>query len=60
MTCGGHMVSVLAFNSVDPSSNPAKDYHFYVKLLLKTMKITKKVAAVGQLKNHIVLFQISH
>ena len=54
------MVSVLAFNSVDPSSNPAKDCHFYVKLLLKTMKITKKVAAVGQLKNHIVLFQISH
>ena len=41
------MVSVLAFYSDDPSSNPAEVYNFSVKLLLKRMKINKKEAGVG-------------
>ena len=36
------MVSVLAFYSDDPSSNPAEVYNFSVKLLLKRTKINKK------------------
>ena len=39
---GGQVVSVLAFYSVDPSSNPAEVYNFSVKLLLKRTKINKK------------------
>ena len=41
------MVSVLAFYSDDPSSNPAEIYNFSVKLLLKRTKINKKEAEVG-------------
>ena len=41
------MVSVLAFYSDDPSSNPAEVYNFSVKLLLKRTKINKKEAGVG-------------
>ena len=44
---GGQVVSVLAFYSDDPSSNPAEVYIFSVKLLLKRMKINKKEAGVG-------------
>ena len=36
------MVIVLAFYSVDPSSNPAGVYNFSVKILLKRMKINEK------------------
>ena len=36
------MVSVLAFYSNDPSSNPAEVYNVSVKLLLKRTKINKK------------------
>ena len=43
---GGEVVSVLAFYSDDPSSNPAKVYKFSVKLLLKRTKINKKEAGV--------------
>ena len=35
---GGQVVSVLAFYSDDPSSNPAEVYNFSVKLLLKERK----------------------
>ena len=41
------MVSVLAFYSDNPSSNPAEVYNFSVKLLLKRTKINKKEAGVG-------------
>ena len=44
---GGQVVSVLAFYSDDPSSNPAEVYNFSVKLLLKRTKINKKEAGVG-------------
>ena len=44
---GGQVVSVLAFNSDHPSSNPAEVYKFSVKLLLKRTKINKKEAGVG-------------
>ena len=48
MGCGGgQVVSVLAFYSDDPSSNPAEVYNFSVKLLLKRMKINGKEAGVG-------------
>ena len=39
---GGLVVSMLAFYSDDPSSIPAEVYNFYVKLLMKRMKIIKK------------------
>ena len=39
---GGQVVSVLAFYSDDPSSNPAEVYNFSVKLLLKRTKIKTK------------------
>ena len=38
----GQAVSVLAFNSDDPSSNPAEVNNFAEKLLLKRTKINKK------------------
>ena len=44
---GGQVVSVLAFYSDNPSSNPAEVYNFSVKLLLKRTKINKKEAGVG-------------
>ena len=44
---GGQVVSVLAFYSDDPSSNPAEVYNFSVKFLLKRMKINKTEAGVG-------------
>ena len=39
---GGQVVSVLAFYSDNPSSNPAEVYNFSVKLFLKRTKINKK------------------
>ena len=46
------MVSVLAFYSDDPSSNPTEVYNFSVKLLLEITKINKKEDRVGPfLKN---------
>ena len=44
------MVSVLAFYSDDPSSNPAEVYNFSVKLLLKRTKINKKRPGLAHLK----------
>ena len=44
---GGQVVSVLAFYSNNPSSNPAEVYNFSVKLFLKRTKINKKEAGVG-------------
>ena len=44
---GGQVVSVLAFYSDNPSSNPAEVYNFSVKLLLKRTKLNKKEAGVG-------------
>ena len=44
---GGQVVSVLAFYSDGPSSNPAEVYNFSVKLLFKRTKINKKEAGVG-------------
>ena len=44
------MVSVLAFYSDDPSSNPDEVYNFSVKFLLKRTKINKKEAGVGPFK----------
>ena len=41
------MVSVFAFYSDDPSSNPAEVNNFSVKLLLKRTKINKKEAGLG-------------
>ena len=45
---GGQVVSVLAFYSNDPSSNPAQVSNFCVKLLLKRTKINNKEAGVGR------------
>ena len=44
---GGQVVSVFAFHSDDPSSNPAEIYNFSVKLLLKRTSINKKESGVG-------------
>ena len=59
---GGQVVSVLAFYSDDPSSNPAEVYNFSVKLLLKRMKINKKEAGVGPFKKNLIwmVFPISN
>ena len=47
---GGQVVSVLAFYSVNLSSNPAEVYIFSVKLLLKRTKRKKKEAGIGPIK----------
>ena len=47
---GGLVVSVLAFYSDDPSSNPKEDYIFSVKGSLKRTNKNKKESAVGPLK----------
>ena len=39
---GGQVVSVLAFYSDDPSSNPVEVYNFSVKLYLKRTKKQKQ------------------
>jgi len=43
----GQVVSVLAFNSDNPSSNPAEAYSFSVKIVFEKSKPNKKEAAVG-------------
>ena len=58
---GGQVVSVLAFYSDDPSSNPAEVYNFSVKLLLKSTKINKKRPGLAHLKkmnNHLTSEQL--
>ena len=47
------MVSVVAFYSDDPSSNPAEAYIFSVILCLKRMKINKKEAGWRPFKKTI-------
>ena len=47
---GGQVVSVLAFYSDHPSSNPTEAYNFSVKLCLKNNKNKQKEAAVGPFK----------
>ena len=43
------MVSVLAFNSDDPSSNPPGVYNFSVKNVVKRSKINKNVPRLMRL-----------
>ena len=52
---GGQVVSVLAFYSDDPSSNPAEVYNFSVKLLLKRTKINKKRPGLAHFKKNNVV-----
>ena len=48
LVCGsGQMVSVLAFYSDDPSSNPADAYSFFVKLVFEKIENKQKEAEVG-------------
>ena len=47
---GGQVLSVLAFYSDDPSSNPTEVYNFSVKLLMKRTKINKKRPGLAHLK----------
>ena len=42
------MVSVLAFQSDDASSNPAEVYNSTVKIVVKSTKLNKTDAEVGQ------------
>ena len=56
---GGQVVSVLAFNSDDPSSNPNEAYSFAVKLCLKKTKKTQKEADVVTLLKKIFLYLYS-
>ena len=54
---GGQVVSVLAFYSDDPSSNPAEVYNFSVKLLLKRMKKKKQRPGLAHFKKRMDSFQ---
>ena len=49
------MVSVLAFYSDDPSSNPAEVYHFSIKLLLKRANIYKKRPQLAPFKKPFIV-----
>ena len=50
MGCGGgQVVSLLAFYSNDPSSNPAKVYSFFCNIVFEKNKINKKEAGFGPL-----------
>ena len=40
---GGQVVSMFAFCSDDPSSNPAEVYNFSVQIVVKNNKINKKM-----------------
>ena len=55
---GGQVVSMLAFYSDDPSSNPTDVYNFSVKLLLKRTKINKKTPGLAYLFINGRLFSI--
>ena len=48
---GGQVVTVLAFYSVDLSSNPAEVYSFNSVNCLKRTKINKKRPGLAHLKN---------
>ena len=50
---GGQVVSVLAFYSDKPSSNPAEVNNCFVKLLLKGTKINKKRPELVDLNVHM-------
>ena len=39
---------MCAFNSADPSSNPAEAYSFSVKCCVKRTKINRKEAGIGE------------
>ena len=47
---GGQVVSVLAFYSVDPSSNPTVAYSFSVKFVVEKNENKQKEASVGPFK----------
>ena len=44
---GGQVVSVLAFYSDDPSSNPAEAYSFCVKFVFEKNENKQKEAGIG-------------
>ena len=44
---GGQVVSVLAFYSDDPGSNPADDYCFFVQIVFEKNENKQKEAGVG-------------
>ena len=50
---GGQVVSVLAFYSVDPSSNPTVAYSFSVKFVVEKNENKQKEASVGPFKKQI-------
>ena len=52
---GGTVVSVLSFNSYNPSLNPAEVYIFSVKYCLKRTKINKKRPGGRIFQNNCVL-----
>ena len=47
------MVSVLAFNSDDPSENPAGVNNFFVKFVFEITKINLKRPGLAQLKKFL-------
>ena len=52
---GGQVVSVITFNSDDPSLNPAEAYSFFVKFVFeKERKETKKRPWLDHLKNNSI------
>ena len=53
---GGQVVSVLAFYSHDPSSNPAAIYSFSLKFVFEKNENNQKGAGVGPFKKIIMLF----
>ena len=50
---GGLVVSVLAFYSYDPSSNPADAYSFFWKMLSEKNENKQKEAGVGPFLNKL-------
>ena len=57
---GGQVVSVLAFYSDDPSSNPAEVYNFSVKIIIEKNENKQKRGRVGPfLKKQITVFYFS-
>ena len=48
--CGGQVVSVLAFYSNEPSSNPTEAYSFFCKICVLKNKVNKKETGVGPFK----------
>ena len=47
---GGQVVSVLAFYSNDPSSNPADVYSYFVQIVIEKNENKQKEAWDGQFK----------